>query len=58
MRQSYYQSELERVSGDNPEYPRSIQIRDNGKDTKWLSLNDESATELVNYLEKHYKIEK
>lgn len=51
---SYYESELKKVSDKNPEYPRQIQIKDNGTNTKWLSLNDESATLLVKYLREHY----
>lgn len=53
---SYYQDQLEGVSGEEPEYPRAIQIKDNGKQTHWLGLNDESATELVKYLRKHYNV--
>jgi hypothetical protein len=45
------------VSGEKPEYPRTLKINDNGKQTNWLGLNDESATELVKYLKKHYKVD-
>lgn len=54
--ETYYQTQLNKVSGENPEYPRAIQIKDNGKQTNWLGLNDESATELVKYLKKHYNV--
>lgn len=52
----YYATELSRVSEVVPEYPRQIQVRDNGRQTKWLSLNDESATELVKWLKEHYNV--
>jgi len=55
--ESYYQTQLNMVSGEKPEYPRTLKINDNGKQTNWLGLNDESATELVKYLKKHYKVD-
>lgn len=53
---NYYRKQLSKVSGQRPEYPRQIQIKDNGNQTHWLSLNDESATEIVKYLKEHYNI--
>ena len=52
----YYENQLKKVSEVNPEYPRTFQIVDNNVKTNWLSLNDESATELVKYLKKHYNV--
>lgn len=51
---NYYESELKRVFNKNPKFARQIQVRDNGTNTKWLSLNDESATALIKYLKEHY----
>lgn len=51
----YYSDELKKVS--EPHYNANIQIKQtNGNKTKWLGLNDESATELVKYLKEHYNI--
>lgn len=51
----YYADELKKVSC--PHYNANIQIKQtNGNKTKWLALNDESATELVKYLKEHYNI--
>lgn len=52
---NYYASQLERVSEPN-KYERSIQIRSDGHNTNWLGLNDESATEIVKWLKKHYNV--
>lgn len=54
---TYYEDQLKKVSSENPEYPRGFKISDNGTSTNWLSLNDESATELVKYLKKHYNVD-
>lgn len=52
---NYYSSELKKVS--EPHYQAKIQITQTcGAKTKWLNLNDESATELVKYLKEHYNI--
>lgn len=53
---NYYLDELSKVSGRVPEFSRQIQVRDNGRQTKWLSLNDDSATELVKWLKEHYNV--
>lgn len=60
---TYYEDQLNKVfSEETPEYPRTIKIVDgNGVgsiSTNWLGLNDESATELVKVLRKHYKVDK
>lgn len=54
MLTDYYIAELKKVSGKNPVYPRTIQIKDNGNQTKWISLNDESAIELIKFLKENY----
>lgn len=52
---SYYASQLETVSSA-PQFGRNIQIKSDGAATKWLGLNDESATEIVKWLKEHYNI--
>ena len=55
---NYYTSELEKAF--NPEkpntYPRRIKVESDTGDSKWLSLNDESASEMVKFLKEHYNI--
>lgn len=55
---SYYKSELEKPFNKtvSPEYARQIQIKSDTGNTKWLSLNDESATELVKVLKQYYNV--
>lgn len=56
---SYYKSELEKPFNElvSPMFPRQIQIKSDTGSTKWLSLNDESATELVRVLKEYYNIQ-
>lgn len=52
---NYYQQELNKVDckGD---YPAQIKIKSVSGETKWLSLNNESATEIVKFLTENYLI--
>lgn len=52
---SYYQRELNRINV-NGEYPPSIIVFDgNGDKTKQLSLNKESAKDLIQWLKNNFK---
>lgn len=53
---NYYADQLKKVSESAPEFSRQIQVKDNGKQTHWLSLNDDSASQLVKWLKEHYNI--
>ena len=57
MEHSYYTTEFDKVFKSKSEYPRNIQIRDNGNSTKWVSLNDESVKLLIKYLKENYNCE-
>jgi hypothetical protein len=54
---NYYKSELDKVDAKSG-HPANIKITSPGfgNDTKWLSLNDESANELVKWLKQNYNI--
>lgn len=51
----YYESQLRNVSGPN-RWGRNVQIKSDNKQTKWLGLNNESATALVKWLKEHYNV--
>lgn len=54
MDTTYYKNELNILNNDAS---CIVKLKSNTGNTKWLSLNDESATELVQWLKKHYKIQ-
>lgn len=46
---NYYREEVNKL--EDTEYPPTLQIRDSkGNQTKWLSLNEESIPEIMDYL--------
>ena len=49
---SYYKRELDSVLNDGKlgEYPPTIKVYSQFGSTKWLSLNEESAKELIKWL--------
>lgn len=55
-RQTYYKTELTKVRPNLTQYPPTIKIfsNGNGEDTKHLSLNEESAKVLIDWLKKNY----
>lgn len=53
----YYRDQLARIGKPKTEYAPTFQIRHTSGSTKWLNLNDESATELVKWLKDHYNVE-
>ena len=54
----YYNEELNKAfHSDKPcKYARKIKVTSEEGNTNWLSLNDESASELVKYLKEHYNV--
>jgi hypothetical protein len=54
--QNYYQKQLDQVNAGNKNEAPSIKIFSpkNGQDTKHISLNEESATALIEWLRKNY----
>jgi hypothetical protein len=54
--QNYYKSELTKVRPNLTPYAPTIKVfcNGNGKDTKHLSLNEESAKVLIDWLKKNY----
>jgi len=58
---NYYESQLEKIGNPNTGYQSKIKISHGeiaGLHTNWLSLNNESATIIVNWLQLHYSISK
>ena len=54
---NYYGDQLEKVFTDTKDKTvRSVKIQSWTKETNWLTLNDESASQLVKYLQEHYNI--
>lgn len=53
---AYYKDQLAKISGNDLGYPAQIKITKNSDSTHWLSLNDESATALVNWLTSNYNV--
>lgn len=53
---NYYKEQLEQVKPNTTEYAPTFKIsaNGNGKDTKHISLNKESATELIAWLNKNF----
>lgn len=54
---SYYEDQLKKVFSVKSEFPRVIKITNDDISTNWLSLNDESATELVKFLKGNYNVD-
>ena len=54
--QDYYKSQLDNVKPNLTEYAPTVKIfaNGNGRDTKHLSLNNESARVLIEWLETNY----
>jgi hypothetical protein len=54
----YYNSELSKVNIGSTEYAPTFKIfaNGNGQDTKHISLNNESAKELINFLKINYNL--
>lgn len=55
-KQNHYTSELKKVRPELTPYAPTIKIfsNGNGEDTKHLSLNEESAKVLIDWLKKNY----
>lgn len=52
---SYYKDELKKVNTIT-EFPPTIKISSVGGETKWMSLNEESAKDLAEWLMEKYPI--
>lgn len=50
---TYYADQLNQINA-HALYSPQVQVRDENGATKWLSLNNESAAELVKWLKKNY----
>lgn len=50
---NYYKTELEKINTES-EYPAQMKIKSESGETKWLSLNQESASEIVQFLTDKY----
>lgn len=48
---SYYKDELSKVNAKD--YPATIKVSGHGE-TKWMSLNEESAKEVVEWIKQNY----
>ena len=53
---NYYQDQLGNIETKGM-YPAMVKIRCTTGETKWLTLNDESANELVKFLKENFNIE-
>lgn len=53
---NYYLSELNKVDTKD-EYGAQIKIKSASGETKWLRLNNESAKEVINFLNNNYGTE-
>ncbi len=59
LTESYYSNQLNSIEpGKFNTSPAQVKITHETSSTKWLSLNDESASVLVAWLDKHYTITK
>jgi hypothetical protein len=56
QRSDYYKSQLDDVKPNLTQYAPTVKIfaNGNGQDTKHLSLNNESAKELIKWLENNF----
>jgi hypothetical protein len=54
---NYYRSQLEKIGNPHVGYAPQVKINspENGQ-TNWMALNDESAQELVNWLNENYNV--
>lgn len=52
---SYYKDELKKVN-TTTEFPPTFKISSVGGDTKWMSLNEESAKDLMDWIMEKYPI--
>lgn len=52
----YYADQLNKIKPDSNSYEADVKITNNGISTHWLSLNTESANELVKWLKENYRI--
>lgn len=53
---TYYKDQLEKIQANSLGHTTTIKITNNGVSTNWLSLNSESATQLVIWLKDNYTI--
>lgn len=53
---TYYKDQLAKIEANSIGYPATIKLSKNQKSTNWLSLNDESASELFKWLKDNYTI--
>lgn len=53
---NYYKDQLSILDPKNENFPTRIKLTGINNQTKWMSLNDESANELVQWLKENYNI--
>lgn len=56
MNDNYYKDQLAKIKANDMGYPATMQISKNQVKTNWISLNDESATELFLWLKENFNI--
>ena len=55
---NYYEEQINNIGNPKSGFAAKVQITSDKGKTKWLSLNDESASLLVKFLSEHYNITK
>lgn len=53
---SYYKDQLSKIKGNAMGFPAQIKLSKNGINTNWMSLNDGSASALVEWLKANYNV--
>lgn len=53
---TYYKDQFDKIKANDLGYPAQVKITKDGKATHWLSLNDESASHLVKWLNDNFVI--
>lgn len=54
---NYYADELKKIANPRADYAPLIKITQGNAKTNWLTLSDESATELVKWLQANYNVD-
>lgn len=54
---TYYKDQFDKIKANDLGYPAQVKITKDGKATHWVSLNDESATLLVQWLKTNFTID-
>lgn len=55
--EKYYEDQLSLIKNPKMGFPAKVKIEHETGSTKWLSLNNESAQVLVNWLNENFEIE-